>query len=55
MRLGLIDEYRISVNPLLLGSGKLLFEDVGNFKLNLIEAKALMGGVVVLRYEPAKS
>ncbi len=55
MRLGLIDEYRININPLVLGSGKLLFEDVGDLKLNLLEAKTLMGGVVVLRYEPVKS
>jgi dihydrofolate reductase len=56
MQLGLIDEYRINVNPVILGSGIPLF---GGFDsknpLKLLEAKTLEGGVVALQYEPQRS
>lgn len=51
MRLGLIDEYRINVNPVMLGSGKPLFADT-KLDLELLEAKTFKGGVVALRYVP---
>jgi dihydrofolate reductase len=54
MRKNLIDEYRINVNPVILGKGQLLFEGLDNLKLRLIESKTLESGVVCLRYEPAK-
>lgn len=56
MQHGLIDEYRINVNPVALGSGKPLFGDA-DYKLNLklLEARTFKGGVVALRYEPAQS
>jgi len=54
MQLGLIDEYRINVNPVILGSGKLLFTDLSHpLSLTLLEARTLAGGVVALRYAPA--
>ena len=34
IQLGLIDEYRISVDPIILGAGKSLFKDVKD-RLNL--------------------
>ncbi len=56
MQLGLIDEYWLNVNPIILGNGKPLY---GNLKdkinLKLIEAKTIPGGVVGLRYEPVKA
>jgi dihydrofolate reductase len=55
MRCNLIDEYRINVNPSILGKGQLLFEGVEDIKLKLIESKTLKSGVVCLRYEPAKA
>lgn len=54
MRCNLIDEYRINVNPSILGKGQMLFEDVEDTKLRLIESKTLKSGVVCLRYEPVK-
>lgn len=50
----LIDEYRINVNPIILGSGKPLFAGMDHIQpLKLLEARKMEGGVVALRYEPA--
>lgn len=51
MNLGLIDELRLMVNPLILGGGKALFKDVKEkHALNLIRAKPLKSGKVGLIY-----
>ena len=50
-RLGLIDEYRIYVHPVLIGRGKPLFEDADALtSLRLLESRAFGNGVVLLRY-----
>jgi dihydrofolate reductase len=50
----LIDEYRLMIFPLILGTGKRLFADGSAVSLKLIEAKTLGAGVVILTYWPER-
>jgi dihydrofolate reductase len=53
MSLDLIDEYRLMVFPVVVGSGKRLFREESEKKvLKLIETKAFSSGVIVLTYRP---
>jgi dihydrofolate reductase len=48
---GLIDEFWLFVNPIILGKGMPLFKDItGTTKLNLIESKTFACGVIALHY-----
>ncbi len=50
----LIDEYRIWVHPVVLGSGKRLFRDESETKiLRLVDTTTFSSGVVLLSYQPA--
>jgi dihydrofolate reductase len=52
---GLIDEYRLMVHPVIVGSGKRFFKDgMGLTKLKLVESKPISLGIVLLTYEPTK-
>jgi dihydrofolate reductase len=54
LRRGLIDEYRLWVHPVVLGSGKRLFKDGGpTTPLRLVDTKTTSTGVVHLTYQPA--
>jgi dihydrofolate reductase len=48
----LVDEYRLLVYPVVLGSGKRLFPDGVRVDLRLIEAKPIPSGVTLMRYVP---
>jgi dihydrofolate reductase len=51
MNLGMIDELRLMVNPLVLGGGKALFKDVKDLhSLKLKRVKSLKSGKVSLTY-----
>jgi dihydrofolate reductase len=55
LQLGLIDEYRLMVFPLVRGGGKRLFHDGADTKtLALVDTKTFSSGVVVLTYAPAR-
>jgi dihydrofolate reductase len=50
-RLNLVDEYRLYVNPVIVGSGRRLFETAdGPTDLELVENRRFSNGVVLLRY-----
>ena len=51
---GLIDEFRIMVNPVALGGGKSLFKGLQNkLEFKLLKTKTFNSGNVLLFYEPA--
>ena len=55
MQNDLIDEYRLMVFPVVVGSGKRLFEDGTDTKLlRLVGTETFGSGVVVLTYQPAE-
>ena len=51
VRLGLVDEYVLTVHPVAIGSGKRIF--TGKTGLKLIDAKTYRSGVTRARYQPA--
>ena len=53
MQFGLIDEYRIILNPVVLGNGKPLFKGINEkHNLKLLKTEVLGSGVVILYYQP---
>jgi dihydrofolate reductase len=53
LREGLLDELTLMVHPIVLGSGKRLFDDGDPKSLELVDATAFGSGVVSLVYRPS--
>ena len=51
----LVDEYQLLVHPVVLGSGKRLFDDRGRDRvdLRLVDSTTASSGLVLLTYQPA--
>jgi dihydrofolate reductase len=55
LRYGLLDELKLMIHPLLVGSGKRLFEEEEEqTKLELVDSKTFSTGVLYLTYRPAQ-
>jgi dihydrofolate reductase len=53
IELGLVDEYRVVIQPIIAGEGRRLLQDVSlpeKLQLKLVESKTLKSGCVALRY-----
>ena len=51
---GLIDEFQVMVNPVILGGGRTMFDEVGKtLNLKLANTRAFRNGNVLLNYLPA--
>lgn len=56
LALGLIDEFLLTICPVVLGSGKTIFEDCGEkIKLKLLSSRTFKSGVIATRYELEQS
>ena len=54
MRRGLVDQYQLLIHPLVLGSGRRLFNDgVPSSALRLVNSVPTTTGVIIATYEPA--
>jgi dihydrofolate reductase len=55
VRNDLVDEYVLLIHPLLLGSGRRLFDDIAaRASLQLVDAKTSPSGVLITTYRPAE-
>jgi dihydrofolate reductase len=51
----LVDEFRVMIDPIVVGSGKRLFRDGGSLRpLRLVESQVTTTGAITATYAPAK-
>jgi dihydrofolate reductase len=56
MRHRLVDEFKLLIHPLALGSGRRLFVDGGPYAaFRLLDTKTTTTGVVIATYEPVEA
>lgn len=54
-KLGMVDEYQIMVNPVVLGKGKPFFNNIQKLNLELLYSKSFRSGNVLICYQPRQS
>ena len=55
LREGLLNELKLMIHPVIVGSGKRLFKEDGDLKkLQLVDSKVTSKGVAILTYQPDK-
>jgi dihydrofolate reductase len=55
MQMNLVDEHRVMVNPVLIGSGTPLFRNINQkVNLKLVKTRTFKSGNVLLYYQPDK-
>jgi dihydrofolate reductase len=56
IKLGLIDEFLLCINPVAIGNGMTIFKDLNEIqKFNMVKSIAFDSGVVLLHYEARKA
>ena len=56
LRRNLVDELMLTINPLVLGTGRRLFAEGGpSVTLRLVDSKTTSTGVIIARYQPAQT
>jgi len=56
IKLGLIDEFLLFINPVAIGNGMTIFNDLNEIqKFNLVKSMAFDSGIVLLHYEARKA
>ena len=56
IKLGLIDEFLLFINPVAIGNGMTIFKDLNKIqKFNMVKSIAFDSGVVLLHYEARKA
>jgi dihydrofolate reductase len=53
MQHALVDEYRLMVHPVVVGTGKRLFKEGSMATMQLVGTKTLSSGIIILSYQPA--